>query len=65
MDNDAEYQKKIERLEAALISYIERYGMSDSAREALAQVEKMNNWASDRPNLRLVTAKRSGNDQKS
>ena len=55
MDTDVEYQRKIERLEAALIKYIERYGMSDSAREALAQVEEINNWKKDGPSLRLVT----------
>ena len=30
---------KIWQLEAALISYVERYGLSESAREALSQVQ--------------------------
>ncbi|MDE0983217.1 MAG: hypothetical protein OSA52_00990 [Yoonia sp.] len=55
MDTDVEYQIKIERLEAALIKYIERYGMSDSAREALAQVEEISRQSIVEPSLKLVT----------
>lgn len=31
--------EKIKRLEAALIEYVERYGLTDSARDALEQLE--------------------------
>ncbi len=31
--------EKTRRLEAALIEYVERYGLTDSAREALEQLE--------------------------
>lgn len=31
--------EKIKRLEAALIEYVERYGLTDSARGALEQLE--------------------------
>jgi hypothetical protein len=31
--------EKIRRLEAALIEYVERYGLTDSARDALEQLE--------------------------
>lgn len=41
MKDEFDYQGKIEQLEAALINYIERYGLSDGAREAFAQDEGM------------------------
>lgn len=31
--------EKIRRLEAALIEYVERYGLTDSARDALKQLD--------------------------
>ena len=31
--------EKIRRLEAALIEYVERYGLTDSARDALEQLD--------------------------
>lgn len=33
--------EKIRRLEAALIEYVERYGLTDSAREALEQLDRI------------------------
>lgn len=54
MDTDAEYKRKIEQLEGALIKYIERYGMSDSAREALAQVEEIGRQSIVKPGPKLV-----------
>ncbi len=41
MKDEFDYQKRMERLETALIYYIERYGLSDSAREVFAQDEGM------------------------
>ena len=32
-------REKIRRLEAALIEYVERYGLTDSARDALKQLD--------------------------
>ncbi len=56
MNDWTEYQRKIERLEAALTKYVVRYGLSDSAREALVQVEGLKGpyRTARKPNLKIV-----------
>lgn len=56
MNDWTEYHRKIERLEAALTKYVERYGLSDSAREALIQIEGLKgpNRTVRKPSLKMV-----------